>query len=97
MSQQAQNTNDMIDQFALSDSSKNPCGHAYHYTDNRGDCGQFQRGREEALVEPPTAQQPHPPFWMGAGSPASIEKVAERGYNLLLDQFASVDATVERI
>lgn len=52
---------------------------------------------EDVIVEPPTAQQPHPPFWMGAGSPASIEKVAERGYNLLLDQFASVDATVERI
>ena len=52
---------------------------------------------EDVIVEPPTAQQPHPPFWMGAGSPASITKVAERGYNLLLDQFASVDVTIERI
>jgi alkanesulfonate monooxygenase SsuD/methylene tetrahydromethanopterin reductase-like flavin-dependent oxidoreductase (luciferase family) len=52
---------------------------------------------EDVIVEPPTAQQPHPPFWMGAGSPASIEKVAERGHNLLLDQFASIDGTIERV
>ena len=52
---------------------------------------------EDVIVEPPTAQQPHPPFWMGAGSPKSIEMVAERGYNLLVDQFASIDATIERV
>src|SRR5215204_203438 len=56
--------------------------------------GRFShRGRfwrfEDILVEPPARQKPHPPFWMGAGSAASIRKVAERGYNLLLDQFAS--------
>jgi alkanesulfonate monooxygenase SsuD/methylene tetrahydromethanopterin reductase-like flavin-dependent oxidoreductase (luciferase family) len=52
---------------------------------------------EDVVVEPPTAQKPHPPFWMGAGSPESIRKVAERGYNLLLDQFASFEAIGERI
>jgi alkanesulfonate monooxygenase SsuD/methylene tetrahydromethanopterin reductase-like flavin-dependent oxidoreductase (luciferase family) len=52
---------------------------------------------ENVVVEPPTAQKPHPPFWMGAGSPESIRKVAERGYNLLLDQFASFDAVAERV
>ncbi|MEH6754154.1 MAG: LLM class flavin-dependent oxidoreductase [Alphaproteobacteria bacterium] len=52
---------------------------------------------EDVVVEPPTAQQPHPPFWMGAGSPASIETVAERGYNLLVDQFAPVDTTIGRV
>jgi alkanesulfonate monooxygenase SsuD/methylene tetrahydromethanopterin reductase-like flavin-dependent oxidoreductase (luciferase family) len=52
---------------------------------------------EDVIVEPPTLQKPHPPFWMGAGSPASIEKVAERGYNLLLDQFAPRTTIVERI
>ncbi len=52
---------------------------------------------EDVVVEPPTAQKPHPPFWMGAGSPASIEKVAERGYNLLLDQFAPPATIQERI
>jgi alkanesulfonate monooxygenase SsuD/methylene tetrahydromethanopterin reductase-like flavin-dependent oxidoreductase (luciferase family) len=52
---------------------------------------------EEIVVEPPTAQKPHPPMWMGAGSPDSIRKVAERGYNLLLDQFASFEVVAERI
>jgi alkanesulfonate monooxygenase SsuD/methylene tetrahydromethanopterin reductase-like flavin-dependent oxidoreductase (luciferase family) len=52
---------------------------------------------EDIIVEPPTAQKPHPPMWMGAGSANSIRQVAERGYNLLLDQFASFDAVAERI
>jgi alkanesulfonate monooxygenase SsuD/methylene tetrahydromethanopterin reductase-like flavin-dependent oxidoreductase (luciferase family) len=51
----------------------------------------------DIVVEPPTAQKPHPPMWMAAGSPPSIRQVAERGYNLLLDQFASLDAIGERI
>jgi alkanesulfonate monooxygenase SsuD/methylene tetrahydromethanopterin reductase-like flavin-dependent oxidoreductase (luciferase family) len=52
---------------------------------------------EDIIVEPPTAQKPHPPMWMAAGSPDSIRHVAERGYNLLLDQFASFEAIGERI
>lgn len=52
---------------------------------------------EDIIVEPPTAQLPHPPLWMGAGSPESIRQVAERGYNLLLDQFASIDVIGERV
>jgi len=52
---------------------------------------------EDVIVEPPTAQKPHPPMWMAAGSPDSIRQVAARGYNLLLDQFASFEAVGERI
>jgi alkanesulfonate monooxygenase SsuD/methylene tetrahydromethanopterin reductase-like flavin-dependent oxidoreductase (luciferase family) len=52
---------------------------------------------EDIIVEPPTAQKPHPPMWMGAGSADSIRQVAARGYNLLLDQFASFEAVAERI
>jgi alkanesulfonate monooxygenase SsuD/methylene tetrahydromethanopterin reductase-like flavin-dependent oxidoreductase (luciferase family) len=52
---------------------------------------------EDVIVEPPTAQKPHPPIWMGAGSPNSIKQVAARGYNLLLDQFASFETVAERI
>jgi len=52
---------------------------------------------DNVIVEPPTAQKPHPPIWMGAGSRDSIRQVAERGYNLLLDQFASLEAIGERI
>jgi alkanesulfonate monooxygenase SsuD/methylene tetrahydromethanopterin reductase-like flavin-dependent oxidoreductase (luciferase family) len=52
---------------------------------------------ESIVVEPPPHQRPHPPFWMAAGSPPSIKKVAERGYNLILDQFASPEQLGERI
>jgi alkanesulfonate monooxygenase SsuD/methylene tetrahydromethanopterin reductase-like flavin-dependent oxidoreductase (luciferase family) len=52
---------------------------------------------EDIIVEPPPAQRPHPPFWVGAGSRASIAKVAARGHNLLLDQFAPFAATGERV
>jgi alkanesulfonate monooxygenase SsuD/methylene tetrahydromethanopterin reductase-like flavin-dependent oxidoreductase (luciferase family) len=41
------------------------------------------------VVEPPTAQTPHPPIWMGAGGESSVRRVAERGYNLLLGQYSS--------
>jgi alkanesulfonate monooxygenase SsuD/methylene tetrahydromethanopterin reductase-like flavin-dependent oxidoreductase (luciferase family) len=51
----------------------------------------------EIVVEPPTAQKPHPPMWMAAGSRDSIRQVADRGFNLLLDQFAAPDAIGERI
>jgi alkanesulfonate monooxygenase SsuD/methylene tetrahydromethanopterin reductase-like flavin-dependent oxidoreductase (luciferase family) len=60
---------------------------------HRGKYWQF----EKVVVEPPTAQKPHPPLWMGAGSPASIKKVAAHGYRLLLDQFASIEQIGERI
>lgn len=51
---------------------------------------------EDIIVEPPTAQKPHPPIWMAAGSPDSIRKVARRGCKLLLDQHASNAVTIER-
>jgi alkanesulfonate monooxygenase SsuD/methylene tetrahydromethanopterin reductase-like flavin-dependent oxidoreductase (luciferase family) len=58
------------------------------------------RGRfwqfEDIVVKPPARQKPHPPFWQGAGHPESIRKVAARGHNLLLDQFASIDETINR-
>jgi len=51
---------------------------------------------ENVIVEPPTAQKPHPPIWMAAGSPDSIRKVARRGSKLLLDQLASTQLAIER-
>src|SRR5580693_5818789 len=51
---------------------------------------------DDIVVEPPTIQRPHPPFWQGAGHPESIRRVAARGHNLLLDQFASIEETVRR-
>ena len=44
---------------------------------------------DDIIVEPPTAQRPHPPIWMGAGSERSIRQLVERGYNLLIGQYAS--------
>jgi alkanesulfonate monooxygenase SsuD/methylene tetrahydromethanopterin reductase-like flavin-dependent oxidoreductase (luciferase family) len=52
---------------------------------------------EEVLVEPPPYQTPHPPLWMAAGSAESVRRVAERGANLLLDQYASPEVLGERI
>jgi alkanesulfonate monooxygenase SsuD/methylene tetrahydromethanopterin reductase-like flavin-dependent oxidoreductase (luciferase family) len=51
---------------------------------HRGKYWQF----DNIVVEPPTAQRPHPPIWMGAGSERSIRRVAAQGYNLLLGQYA---------
>jgi alkanesulfonate monooxygenase SsuD/methylene tetrahydromethanopterin reductase-like flavin-dependent oxidoreductase (luciferase family) len=58
--------------------SNEPFSHRGHYW-------QF----DQVVVEPPTAQRPHPPIWMGAGGESSVRRVAERGYNLLLGQYSS--------
>jgi alkanesulfonate monooxygenase SsuD/methylene tetrahydromethanopterin reductase-like flavin-dependent oxidoreductase (luciferase family) len=58
--------------------------------------GQFFRV-DEVVVEPPPHQRPHPPLWLAAGSDASITACARRGFNLLLDQFASPEQIRQRI
>jgi len=59
------------------------------------------RGRfwhfEDIVVEPPPAQQPHPPFWVAAGSENSIRRAAARGFRLILDQYASARQIAERV
>jgi alkanesulfonate monooxygenase SsuD/methylene tetrahydromethanopterin reductase-like flavin-dependent oxidoreductase (luciferase family) len=60
---------------------------------HRGKFWQF----DDIVVEPPPAQQPHPPFWVAAGSEASIRRAAQRGFNLILDQYASPDVLGQRI
>jgi alkanesulfonate monooxygenase SsuD/methylene tetrahydromethanopterin reductase-like flavin-dependent oxidoreductase (luciferase family) len=52
---------------------------------------------EDVVVEPPPAQTPHPPFWVAAGNPQSIARAAQRGFNLILDQYASPETLGERI
>ena len=49
------------------------------------------------MVEPPPAQKPHPPLWVAAGSEQSIRRAAARGFNLILDQYASAQQIAERI
>jgi alkanesulfonate monooxygenase SsuD/methylene tetrahydromethanopterin reductase-like flavin-dependent oxidoreductase (luciferase family) len=58
--------------------------------------GRFWHYRE-IVVEPSTAQKPHPPVWIAAGRPESVRKVAALGANLLLDQFSSTEAIGEWI
>jgi alkanesulfonate monooxygenase SsuD/methylene tetrahydromethanopterin reductase-like flavin-dependent oxidoreductase (luciferase family) len=58
--------------------------------------GRFWRF-EDIVVEPPPAQKPHPPFWVAAGSEPSIRRAAARGFNLILDQYASAATLDERI
>jgi probable F420-dependent oxidoreductase len=52
---------------------------------------------DNIVVEPAPVQRPHPPFWLGAGSEDSIRRAAREGYNLLLDQIAPCDLTIERV
>ncbi len=52
---------------------------------------------EDIVVEPPPAQTPHPPLWVAAGNPHSIRRAAARGFNLILDQYASPATLAERI
>src|SRR5580704_17240899 len=52
---------------------------------------------DNSVVEPSPIQRPHPPFWLGAGSPYSILSAAREGYNLLLDQIAPIDLIIERV
>jgi alkanesulfonate monooxygenase SsuD/methylene tetrahydromethanopterin reductase-like flavin-dependent oxidoreductase (luciferase family) len=51
----------------------------------------------DIVIEPRPLQRPHPPFWMGAGSFEGIERAGCEGYNLLLDQIAPIELTVERV
>src|SRR6516165_8938634 len=60
---------------------------------HRGKYWQF----DNIVVEPPTAQKPHPPIWMGAGSESSIRRVAAQEFNLLLGQYASPDDVAQNI
>ena len=52
---------------------------------------------DDIVIEPRPVQQPHPPFWMAAGSVESIRKAAREDYNLLLDQIAPIGLICERV
>jgi alkanesulfonate monooxygenase SsuD/methylene tetrahydromethanopterin reductase-like flavin-dependent oxidoreductase (luciferase family) len=52
---------------------------------------------EDILIEPAPVQVPHPPFWVGAGSPPSLRAAAAQDFNILLDQIATPALIGERL
>ena len=52
---------------------------------------------ENIIVEPATTQKPHPPLWLAAGRPESLQYAARNGYNLLLDQFQTFEVILQRL
>lgn len=52
---------------------------------------------ENILIEPSPVQEPHPPFWVGAGSPNSLRAAAKEDFNILLDQIAAPELIGERL
>src|SRR5437762_6151274 len=52
---------------------------------------------DNIIVEPPPAQRPHPPFWLGAGSERSVAEVSRRGYNLLLGQYDLAEDAIHHV
>lgn len=52
---------------------------------------------ENVLIEPAPVQVPHPPFWVGAGSPNSLRAAAAQDFNILLDQIAAPALIGERL
>jgi len=61
--------------------------------DHNGKYWQF----EDIVVEPAPIQKPHPPLWSAAGTDESIARVAETGFNVMFDHFASFERTQERL
>lgn len=52
---------------------------------------------EDVVVEPRPTQRPHPPLWIGAGTPPVLEVAGTIGLNLLLDQLAAPEIIGERV
>ena len=52
---------------------------------------------DDAIIDARPLQQPHPPLWIGAASRTSIERAADLGHNLLLDQFSDSSQIGERL
>ena len=49
--------------------------------------GRFYRFHDVEVLPPPV-QRPHPPIWIAAISPATLEWAADNGYAVLTDQFS---------
>ncbi|MPZ99266.1 MAG: LLM class flavin-dependent oxidoreductase [Dehalococcoidia bacterium] len=52
---------------------------------------------DDVVIEPAPVQRPHPPLWMGVGSPESIDRAAREGYGIFLDQVAAFEEQGARV
>ena len=62
-------------------------------------CGKFHNFTigEEYEIFPQPIQQPHPPFYMGAGTEGSMKFAAENGFGLMQSSLPSVDKIGENV
>jgi len=52
---------------------------------------------DDVVVEPSPTQRPHPPLWIGSGTPAVLGTAGRAGINVLLDQLAAPEVIGERV
>ncbi|MSQ07420.1 MAG: LLM class flavin-dependent oxidoreductase [Dehalococcoidia bacterium] len=60
--------------------------------DHRGEFWSFN----DMTVHPKPVQQPHPPVWVAASSPASMERVVRNNWNLLIGQGETLTHVAEQ-
>jgi probable F420-dependent oxidoreductase len=61
--------------------------------DHRGEFWSFN----DMTVHPRPVQTPHPPVWVAASSPASMDRIAEKGWNLLVGQGETFQRVAEQV
>ena len=61
--------------------------------DHRGDFWTFN----DMTVLPKPVQDPHPPLWVAAASPGSMDRIAQNGWNLLVGQGLTFDQVGEQV
>ena len=61
--------------------------------DHRGDFWTFN----DMTVLPKPVQEPHPPLWVAAASPGSMDRIAQNGWNLLVGQGLTFDQVGEQV
>ncbi len=61
--------------------------------DHRGEFWTFN----DMTVHPKPVQTPHPPLWVAAASPGSMDRIAQSGWNLLVGQGLTFDQVGEQV
>jgi|TARA_A100001037_G_scaffold133409_1_gene121026 alkanesulfonate monooxygenase SsuD/methylene tetrahydromethanopterin reductase-like flavin-dependent oxidoreductase (luciferase family) len=70
----------------------------FHKKRMQADGAHFKFDMEEAYeIFPQPIQKPHPPFFMGAGTPESMQFAAEHGFGLMQSSLPSVETIGEHV